>query len=226
MRTFTKYATAVDTKQILRVLCDFRTNVDEYRNAFEHLGKVLGQAMVLNDRLVERMMLACAAEDADWLASGVLQGMQQEKMPLAVFWNDRVSVATLPDGRKIEISPIIKSYVDDVNECDTLIIVKSIISTSCVIKTQLMRLLDMVHPQKIIVLAPVMFKGADEKLKCEFPKAVSSIMEFITLAIDDERDGNIVIPGVGGMVYPKLGLGDGRQKNSYMPNIIWSRIEK
>jgi hypothetical protein len=35
-------------------------------------------------------------------------------------------------------------------------------------------------------------------------------------------EGNIV-PGIGGMVYPKLGLGDNNEKNKYTPEIVKHR---
>jgi hypothetical protein len=54
---------------------------------------------------------------------------------------------------------------------------------------------------------------------------VAEKFEFITLAIDTEKDGNQnIVPGVGGMVYPKLGLGDSHDKNKYMPELVKNRI--
>lgn len=225
MRTFSKYGSSEDAYRLLDMLSSNDTSVADYCDAFEGLGEILGRSLLHTQEYVgARMMLACAAEDADWLATGVMRGLQREDMPIAVFWNDRVSIATLPDGNKVEISPIVKSYEDECEACDTLIIVKSIISTSCVVKTQLMRLLDSKQPTKIVVMAPVMFKDSDKHLRSEFPEDVAQKMEFFTLATDDERDGNVVIPGVGGMVYPRLGLGDAKQKNGYMPNLVWSRM--
>lgn len=64
-----------------------------------------------------------------------------------------------------------------------------------------------------------------KSLRKEFPISVSNKFEFVTLAIDTEKDQNQnIIPGVGGMVYPKLGLGDSHDKNKYMPELVKSRI--
>jgi len=224
MRQFTKYGDSSAARANLALLADSGTAVPQYRDAFRCLGEILGQSVLMqHSDGCGRMVLACAAEDADWLASGVLSVLG-EITPLAVFWNDRVTVAESADGKKTEISPIVKFYLDSSEPCDTLIIVKSIINTSCVVKTQLMRLLDVCQPQRILILAPVMFRDADQSLRDEFPQSVSSKMEFLALAIDDEREGSVVLPGVGGMVYPRLGLGDGHTKNAYMPNLVWSRM--
>ena len=70
-----------------------------------------------------------------------------------------------------------------------------------------------------------MFVSAKESLMNEFPSSVSSKFKFLTFAIDDVRDDKgVVLPGVGGMVYPKLGLGNQVEKNSYMPQIVRDRV--
>ena len=72
---------------------------------------------------------------------------------------------------KVELSPIVKSYIDpDAFSCDTMIIVKSIISTSCVVKTQINYLVDKTNPERIIIVAPVMYKDAKSNLKQNFQK--------------------------------------------------------
>ena len=59
-------------------------------------------------------MLACASEDADWLAQGVLSSISQKNVALAVFWNQRI---TLDETTKLEYSPIVKSYIEPIEEC-------------------------------------------------------------------------------------------------------------
>lgn len=180
---------------------------DVIRDRFDSLGKVL---------------LVCASEDADWLAKGVLAAFP-EKMALAVFWSKRLRIC---DNPKVELSSIVKSYIDpDAFSCDTMIIVKSIISTSCVVKTQINYLVDKTNPERIFIVAPVMYKDAKSNLEAEFPEEITSKFSYCAFAIDDERDEctGAVIPGVGGMVYDKLGLGGVIQKNSYMPQIVKER---
>ena len=210
-----------EAKDALDVLIKNDVKVEEYRNAFRTLGLQLGDNLKKLISRGERILVACASEDADWLAKGVL-----EKLPvdvgLAVFWSDRIKVC---DNPKIEISPIIKSYIDINGDYDTVVIVKSIISTSCVVKSQINNLLGNVSPSKIYVLAPVMYKDAEKSLRTEFAPTISEKFVFMSLAIDDERDkSGVVIPGVGGWVYPKLGLGDLHSKNEYMPEIVTERM--
>ena len=210
-----------EAKDALDVLIKNDVKVEEYRNAFHCLGQTLGDNLKKIISRGERILIACASEDADWLAKGVM-----EKLPvdvgLAVFWTDRIKVC---DNPMIEISPIIKSYIDINGEYDTVVIVKSIISTSCVVKSQLNNLLGKVRPNKIYVLAPVMYKDAEANLRKEFPPTISEKFVFMPLAIDDERDeSGVVKPGVGGWVYPKLGLGDVHSKNEYMPGIVAERM--
>ena len=212
-----------DVIKLMHTLSDPNTTIKAYRSAFYELGKALGSYLnKYTAGKLEKTMLACASEDTDWLAHGLLDSLYQKNISLAVFWNERV---TLDFEKKIEYSPIVKSYIEPIDSCQTLIIVKSIISTSCVIKTQITRLIDSLSPENIYIVSPVMYKDAISNLKKEFPESISKKFYFLTFAIDSERDKNgQVLPGIGGMVYPKLGLGDSHEKNKYMPNLIKERI--
>jgi len=187
------------------------------------LGKALGTSLNqhTNNNYGETM-LACASEDADWLARGVLESLSQKQVSLAVFWNERI---TLDEINNVEYSPIIKSYIEPIEGCQTLILVKSIISTSCVVKTQLTRLVNTIKPHDIYIVSPVMYKDASSRLEKEFPISISKKFHFFTFAIDTIKDiQGHVLPGVGGMVYPKLGLGDSHEKNKYVPNLVKERV--
>lgn len=223
MRIYTTKYFSDNGMSLLHRLSDSHTMVDEYRKAFYELGKILGKA--LNEETYDEYgstMLACASEDADWLASGILDVISQKKVSLAVFWNERIK---LSNDSEIEVSPIVKSYIEPISSCQTLVLVKSIISTSCVVKTQLTRLVNYINPEKIYIVAPVMFKNAEGCLKKEFPNYISDKFVFITLAKDDRRDDNgVILPGIGGMVYPRLGLGDQQAKNKYIPDLVKKRI--
>lgn len=196
--------------------------VESYRNSFYQIGQALGRALnIKTNQQYGNTMLACASEDADWLANGVLDTITPEKLSLAVFWNSRI---TLDARTMLEYSPIVKSYVEPIEDCQTLILVKSIISTSCVVKSQLLQLISQIKPQVIYIVSPVMYKDAQKSLEKDFPVEISSKFRFLTFAIDTVKtsEGNIV-PGVGGMVYPKLGLGDSNEKNKYTPEIVKRR---
>lgn len=213
-------------RKSLDALADKTTGVEEYRNAFVTLGIELGRVLAheVGDVPAEETMLVCASEDADWLAKGVENGFGKGKLPISVYWNTRNTVYESENGEKIEISPIIKAYEEPIVKCRLLLVVKSIISSSCVVKTQLTRLVDRVHPEMIVIMAPVMYKDAQPNLLKEFPKEISCKFHFIQFAIDEERKGGEVIPGIGGMVYPRLGLGDLDKKNRYIPQIVRMRM--
>ena len=217
------YNSDLPTIQALQALSKPGISVGDYKNAFYQIGSALGN--LLNKKMDNNYgntMLACASEDADWLASGVLDSISQKDVSLAVFWNERV---TLSQKTKLEYSPIIKSYIEPIENCKTLILVKSIISTSCVVKFQLLHLINKINPEKILILAPVMYKNAQVGLIREFPDSINSKFQFLTFAIDTERSlSGEVIPGVGGMVYPKLGLGDIHEKNKYIPQLVLARL--
>lgn len=211
-----------DIRHLMEILSASTTTVESYRDSFYLIGKALGN--VLNQDIQGNYgptMLVCASEDADWLTKGVLESISPKDISLAVFWHDRV---TLNEEKDLEYSPIIKSYIEPIENCQTLILVKSIISTSCVVKTQLTRLINKINPQAIYILSPVMYKDAEYNLRQEFPESIHKKFRFLTFAIDSERKNNIVIPGIGGMVYPKLGLGDLSEKNKYIPTLVKERI--
>ena len=217
------YNSDLPTIQALQALSKPGISVGDYKNAFFQIGSALGNLLNKKvDNNYGNTMLACASEDADWLASGVLDSISQKDVSLAVFWNERV---TLSQKTKLEYSPIIKSYIEPIENCKTLILVKSIISTSCVVKFQLLHLINKINPEKILILAPVMYKNAQVGLIREFPDSINSKFQFLTFAIDTERSlSGEVIPGVGGMVYPKLGLGDIHEKNKYIPQLVLARL--
>ena len=225
MRTYRNltYDMNSETIHLMQALSKSDISVEDYRRSFYLIGEALGR--LLNEKTrgnYGNTMLACTSEDADWLAHGVLETLSQKQVSLAVFWNERI---TLNAFTGLEYSPIVKSYIEPIEECQTLIIVKSIISTSCVIRTQLTHLVNKICPQEIYIVAPVMYKDAQRNLEKEFPTSIAEKFKFLTFAIDtikDKRKG--IIPGVGGMVYPKLGLGDIHEKNKYIPNLVKDRV--
>lgn len=221
-----QYGNEMVIRESLDALADRETSIDAYRNAFETLGIELGHILAQNvdDVPSGEIMLVCTSEDADWLAKGVENGLGKGKLPISVYWNTRQTVYESENGEKIEISPIVKAYEEPIEKCRLLIIVKSIISSSCVVKTQLTRLIDRIHPESIFIMAPVMYKDAIPNLSKEFPDEISSKFCFLQFAVDDVRQGNEVIPGIGGMVYSRLGLGDVNMKNQYIPEMVKERM--
>lgn len=207
-------------------LADKKTGVEEYRRAFRLLGEELGKVIAAEYGVIpaDEIMLVCASEDADWLASGVEYGFGRGELKKSVYWSSREIVHTNEDGSKVEIAPIEKAYEEKIDHCRLLVVVKSIISTSCVVKTQLTRLIGKIHPERIAILAPVMYKDGLPNLMNEFPQEINQRFHFVTFAVDDEREGSEVVPGVGGMVYPRLGLGNMEEKNHYIPEMVLRKM--
>ena len=223
MRELTDYAKTSNTVQfLLNRLIDTSTSHEVYAESFYLLGKALTE--VINNRYdltKSKVMLACSSEDADWLSKGILDNIDSSLLSLAVFWNLRINPF---EQKRLAIAPIVKSYVEDATEVDFLIVCKSIIYTSCVVRTNLTFLIEKVNPKKIVVTAPVLFKQAEETLKNEFDKDIADKFEFIYFAKDDEvNDNDEVLPGIGGSIYQRLGLGDAIQKNRYIPSIVKER---
>lgn len=192
---------------------------EAYRSTMQRLGEDLGQRVA--DMLPERgmCMLVCTVEDADFLARGFLEAVGVERVVLRCFWNERRKLGNF------ELAPIIRRYVepgdDDVS---ALVVIKSIISGACVVRTNLMEVLERVRPAQIFVVAPVIHAEAERKLEQEFPPEIARSFTYVWLARDDARepDGN-VRPGIGGSVYDLLGLGGEKAKNRYYPRLIHER---
>lgn len=228
MRTFKnlQYGDEATIKASLEALADKTTGIEEYRKAFRILGEELGRVLASEYKATaaEHTMLVCASEDADWLATGVESGFGKGELKKSVYWSSREVVHTNADGSKVEISPIEKAYEEPIDDCQLLVIVKSIISTSCVVKTQLTRLIGKITPRQIAILAPVMYKDGIPNLIREFPEEINRKFHFVTFAIDEERIGSEVIPGIGGMVYSRLGLVDIETKNHYIPEMVLRKM--
>lgn len=195
-----------------------------YRGIMYKLGLEIGQdiASLYGNPGIE-VHIACTVEDADYLAKGIIDLLENQQafraVRLACFWNERGKI------NGFSVAPILKRYREPFTPSNQLlVVVKSIISGACVVKTNLTNLIQDQNPSKILITAPVIYKGADLKLEKEFTPEIAKLFAYLTYAIDDEKssDGNIA-PGIGGNVYQLLGLGDQELKNQYMPEIVKQR---
>ena len=119
-----------------------------------------------------------------------------------------------------------KSTIDPLpSKLDHLVVLKSIISGACVVRTNLLRLLGIAQPNTIHIVAPVILAGAEGKLAKLLPPDLVSRFKFLNFAEDLEKssDGN-VIPGIGGEIYERLGLGNEIEKNGVMPKLVEERL--
>ena len=223
MRELTSLVSEQDRRS-LAALVDKSTPPEGYQAALRQLGESLGDALVakLGADLPKHICVVCTVEDADSLGAGMIDRLSAlglgSRVRVVCFWNDRIEL----NGESL--APILKEYREP---CDldqsVLVVVKSIISSACVVRTNLASMVAKSNPRRIFVAAPVMLKGAEANLQSEFVPELSRRFEYLTLAIDDERDGKMVVPGVGGDIYVRLGYGGAEQKNRYIPKLVKTR---
>jgi len=231
------------TQQLLDTLADQQVSPADYRQAMTSLGESFGDIFLHKiPQNQPSIYLASTVEDADYLAKGVLSRLETHyhDISFACFWNQRFSPFKIPD---LQVAPILKKYQEPTQaKINYLIIVKSIISGACVVKTNLTNLIQKIEPEQIFVVAPVIYEGAEEKLKAEFEENiyrgalsngsetdpwVAPQFQFFYFARDDERKkSGEVIPGIGGMVYERLGFNGQTDKNKYIPEIVKTRRQK
>lgn len=209
----------------LAALQDRATPVAEYRAAMKRLGALLAEALARDVvKAGEQICLAMTVEDADFLGSGALEVLEGvgAAVSVACFWNERGDAFDLDWA---EIAPIVQKYVEPhPAQVDHLIILKSIISGACVVRSNLEHLFDEIKPANVHVVAPVMLKGADQRLEKEFSRELASLFRYWTFEVDTKKDqdGNVE-PGIGGEVYGRLGFGTKVSKNTIIPDLVRKR---
>jgi hypothetical protein len=179
-----------EAKAALELLADKGTKAAEYGDAFYRLGHYLAKRLK-NAGLGRKTLLVCTSEDADFLARGIFESISEptaRRTPVAFacFWQTRFDPAGDKSNKKrFEVAPIIKRYEEPIDdEIDSLIVVKSIIATSCVVRHALLDTIERKHPKKIFVVAPVISKDAPARLRAEFPKKVANLFQFVYFATD------------------------------------------
>jgi hypothetical protein len=215
----------VNTRALLDRLVQNDTMPAEYRDIMYQLGRALGN--VLHNQFnidSHKVCIACTVEDADFLGKGILDEMEKvsEKLFITVFWNKRFKPY---EDNDISIAPILREFHDPgYTSANILIVLKSIISNACVVKTNLTRLIEQSTPDKIYIVAPVLLKDAPQKLEKEFPPEVAHKFEYLYFAEDTERTSEgMVVPGIGGDVYQRLGFDGQESKNRYTPDLVLER---
>ncbi|NJM76539.1 MAG: hypothetical protein HC852_13065 [Acaryochloridaceae cyanobacterium RU_4_10] len=214
-------------RSLLNQLIDRSTVPALYQQTMIQLGVNLGDVILDQIDDSASVYLASTVEDADFLSRGILERLEEklESVAFACFWNQRFSPFEVED---LQIAPILRKYQEPSNQkINYLVVVKSIISSACVVKTNLIDLIQKVEPEKIFIVAPVIHSQSEEKLKREFNSEIHNKFQFIYFAQDDEysSDGEIV-PGIGGMIYERLGFEDQDTKNRYTPQLVKNRRGK
>lgn len=229
-RTFTAFAKQ-DPKAMTLVdeLPTLKGNPEGYRESMRKLGLHLADSMLphLKIQHAKDICVVCTVEDADFLARGLIEELESRdvgsRTRMICMWNERIK------SEGVSISPVLRTYEESFDRDDSIfIIVKSIISGACVVKTNLTKAISSANPKRIFVASPVMLKDAEYRLSREFPEEIVKKFEFIHFATDSQTsdDGEEVFPGIGGSVYELLGFGDSKSKNKYIPNIVRERRRK
>lgn len=215
-RAYSRFANEVAKNALVELLSSTDAPV-QYQSTMKVLGRCLGD--VLNELIPQsaRCLVASTAEDADYLSSGVLESLQSRHETLAaIFWNNHYSIGS---G---SVAPIVHKYVQPGYEgADSLVVVKSVISGSCVVRTNILALIERLNVSKIYIVSPVMHIKSEEALRSEFPEEISSKFVFIYFAQDTQKDeSGEVIPGIGGQIYQLLGIGKQPAQTGYMPSLV------
>lgn len=226
-RTYSNLANK-SIRVLLDTLADKNIAPNIYQDTMTKLGMFLGDAILSQISDVHcNVYLACTVEDADFLARGMLIPLEKqlEKVAFACFWNQRFSPFEIED---LKVAPILRKYQEPASQTvNYLIIVKSIISGACVVRTNLTDLIQRINPEKIFIVAPVMYVQAEEKLKNGFEKPIYDKFKFFHFAVDDKRtEEGEVVPGIGGDVYNRLGFDGQEEKNKYIPELVKDRRSK
>lgn len=224
-RTYSKFADA-RAKDFLSSLLLSVDNPTQYRSVMKSLGELLGEHASSKISSSDPILVASTAEDADYLASGVIESLMREKSSKifsAVFWNNHYQ---LPNN-KGSLAPIVHEFLEPgYSAAKTLIIVKSVMSGSCVVRTNLLHLLSNTDFERIFVVSPVIHSRSIESLNNEFPKSVSRKFSYLYFAQDSDKDSSTgeVKPGIGGQIYQLLGLGAQPVATSFVPQLVLSKF--
>ncbi|WP_024666715.1 hypothetical protein [Pseudomonas syringae] len=198
-----------------------------YQEIMYRIGRFLAEKLYQEHKISSRskVCIVSTVEDADFLSKGVYDILSEkgQEIYFVCLWNQR---ERMYDGG-VTVAPIIRKFAQPGYEsAEEMIVVKSIISGSCVVKTNITALFDKIHPKKIHVVSPVMHEDSARKLLKEFPSNYAELFDFEFLAKDSERN-NItgeVSPGIGGNVYERLGFASQSDKNQYWPKLVKSML--
>jgi hypothetical protein len=215
-RTYSHYSNDLSA-ELLNDLIKFSNAPSMYQNTMIGIGHFLGNILNTKVSPLSKCLVASTAEDADFLAKGVTDSLANSHETFtAVFWNNHYSI---PGG---SVAPIVHKYLQaGFEDADSLIVVKSIISGSCVVRTNILALIERLNLNKIYIVAPIMHTESENALRSEFPPDIFNLFDFVYLAEDNEKDefGEIK-PGIGGQIYQLLGMQDQPVKTGFVPEVV------
>jgi len=217
-RTYSSYASEL-VKGALSSLLSSKSRPSDYREAMSALGGYLGEMLSREIPRAANPLVVSTAEDADFLTSGLLSALERthpSKVHAAVFWNNHYQI---PGS---SVAPIVHEYIQPGFEtADCLVVVKSVISGSCVVRTNILALIEKMNAESIYIVSPVMHSKSEQSLRSEFPTNIAARFKFIYFATDAVRNAHgEVQPGIGGQVYQLLGLTDQPARTGFMPELV------
>lgn len=190
-------------QRLLRLLSSPNTNSIEFRTACIETGEYMGSNVLKSLTASKSIMVCCTSEDADFYANGVVRALAGKQVTKAIFWHKEYSV------NGMNMAPISMSYIEPNEDCDTVIIAKSIMRSGCVARTELLRILEKLSPSTVCIMSPVWYKDAFDNIRLEIESRKNYENLIISwLAEDSILDEGIVYPGIGGMIRERLGLTD------------------
>lgn len=219
-RTFSIIANH-SAKQHLSGLLTSKSNPESYCAHMVELGRLLANEFVTYLDKSATCLIISTAEDADFLQKGVTSVLHGHNIDtkLAVFWNHHYQLSN-----KTSVAPIVHKFIEaGFESTNDIVIVKSVMSGSCVVRTNLIEMIEQVkNVNNIYIVSPVIHSKSEESLSNEFPSTISDKFKFVYFAKDmlkDQLSGE-VIPGIGGEVYNLLGLSKQPVLTSYIPNVV------
>lgn len=225
-RTYSQFVTP-QALDYLNTLLVANGDTESYRQAMYRLGGALGEQLSSDLAGLSSVCIVSTAEDADYLTRGLLEVL--DRLPnlnvaLICFWHDRWEV-----GREeISVAPITRRYIEPRSKghIDAVVVLKSIIATSCVVRTDLTEILTSTQPDHIFIVAPVAYARSRESLESEFSPDISEKFDYLYFAEDSEMDSSgVVWPGIGGNVYELLGVHPDDER-SYRPSLLKERRQR
>jgi hypothetical protein len=192
---------------------------EEFKQAMHDMGYELGRIFSEQlDSSNKEVCVACTVEDADYLAKGFIEFIEQNRpdkaLRLACFWN-RKSID--PYGfTDLDIAPIIKSYKEPTDKDCVLVVVKAIISGGCVVATNITNLIENLEPTQIFIAAPLMLTTSPKNLESHFSPDITRKFTYLAFAEDTLRQEE----GKGPSVYQRYGWRDEHDKNKALPNLV------
>lgn len=200
----------------LSALLDAKGSPALYSDVMLRLGTILGDRLSAAIPVTDQCLLASTAEDADFLTKGIYDSLKaNHQTKAAVFWNNHYNV---PGG---SIAPVVHKFLEPgYQRANVLVIAKAVISGSCVVRTNILELIEELDVKQIFIVSPVMHADSEQLLKEEFPEEIANKFVFVFLAVDELKVKGEVIPGIGGEIYGLLGLGDQPARTGYMPKLV------